>query len=443
MLPNDEKYPLAQVTAATVTTAAFAKTFLPFYLIGSTGVFVLTSAIGVTLLAIAWRPLCDMGSKVVDVLLLLGPLYVLVVINFVVYSRSTVPITYLAGILIFHALFMIFGFAAARSLKAVMVMLLAAAAFYVIVIVNYTVRFGDLMQGGYINDILGVGDLAVFIAFHQKIGITLALAALAAVGLSSSRITRILALGALPLVLLFLFHIAARTALVALVCSLIFLAGAGLWVRSKRLASLGFVAVIVVATFASGIFYERALQEKDIGAAPDAMSRTIREIQNPDPGFRLQIWSEAWHRIATEPDRLLFGRGIGMYPVNEGFGAPDWLLRKTAASGHYPHNVHLEMLYEAGIPGLLLFSILTLFPLVISLARWQLFSLAQKSAVSMYVFQIVSSEFSGSFAFNNLDQFFFALTVGIIALNRTADAAVSNAPLPDGALDRRYPARAC
>jgi O-antigen ligase len=431
MLLNEKKYLLAQVTAATVTTAAFAKTFLPFYLIGSTAVFVLTSAIGLTLLAISWRPIYEMGSRIIDVLLLLGTLYLLVVINFVVYSRPAVPVTYLLGILISHALFMIFGFAAARGLKAVMVMLLAAAAFYAIVIINYTVRFGDLMKGGYINDILGVGDMATFIAFHQKIGIILALAALAAVGLSSSRITRILALGALPLVLLFLFHIAARTALVALVCSLIFLAGASLWVRSKRLASLGFVTAIVVATFASGIFYERALQDRDIDpGAPDAMSRTIREIQNPDPGFRLQIWSEAWQRIVTEPDRLLFGRGIGMYPVNEGFGAPDWLLRKTGATGHYPHNVHLEMLYEAGIPGLLLYSILTLFPLVISLARWHLFSLEQKSAVSMYVFQLVSSEFSGAFAYSNLDQFFFAMTVGVIALKRIDDHAIPAVSIP-------------
>jgi O-antigen ligase len=204
------------------------------------------------------------------------------------------------------------------------------------------------------------------------------------------------------------------------------LAGAGLWVRSKRLASLGFVAVMVLATFVSGLFYERALHNRDFDPiAADAMSRTIREIHNSNPGLRLQIWSEAWHRIVTEPDRLLFGRGIGMYPVIEGFGAPDWLLRKTEATGHYPHNAQLEMLYEAGIPGLLLFSIVTLFPLVISLGRWHLFSLAQRSAVSMYVFHLVNSEVSGAFAYANLDLFFFAMIVGIIALKRIDDPAVS------------------
>ena len=113
-----------------------------------------------------------------------------------------------------------------------------------------------------------------------------------------------------------------------------------------------------------------------------------------------------------------------MYPVIEGFGAPDWLLRRTEAAKHYPHNVHLEMLYETGIAGLLLFSILTLTPLVIALRRWHSFSLVQKSAISMYVFQLVSSEFSGAFAFGYLDQFFFALVVGIIALKRADDVLV-------------------
>jgi O-antigen ligase len=122
-----------------------------------------------------------------------------------------------------------------------------------------------------------------------------------------------------------------------------------------------------------------------------------------------------------------------MYPVDEGVGAPDWLLRKTEASRHYPHNVYLEMLYETGIAGLLLFSVLTLFPLGIALRRWHLFSLVQKSATSMYVFQLVSSQFSGGFAFGYLDQFFFALTVGIIALNRADDVLVQDQHVAQGA----------
>ena len=112
-----------------------------------------------------------------------------------------------------------------------------------------------------------------------------------------------------------------------------------------------------------------------------------------------------------------------MFPVNEGVGAPDWLLRKTEGSKLSPHNVHLEMLYETGIPGLLLFSVVMLFPLGAALTQWHSFSLAERSAVSMYVFHLAGSEFSGAFAVQYLDWFFFALTVGIIALKRIESAA--------------------
>jgi O-antigen ligase len=437
MLAKFEKPALAGVTAAIVTTAAFAKMFLPFYLIGSTAIFAAAGLLGATLVAVSWRPIYDMANKVTDILLLLAVLYGLVIVNFLFLSRPAVPTTHLFGILIFHGLFMVFGFAAARALKAVQMMLLGAAAIYSIVIVQYTIRFGDLMKDGYLHDVFGVGDPAIFVTFHQNVGTMLGLAALAALGLASNRIKQILAIGTLPLVLLFMFHIAARGALVALVCSLIFLTAAGFWVRSKKLALLGVTAVIVAVTIASGLFYQRALQDKEVDAvAPDAISRTIREIQDPRPGFRTQIWARAWHRITTEPDPLLFGRGIGMYPVNEGFGAPDWLLHPTEGSKYYPHNVHLEILYETGIVGLVLFSILTILPIVASLRRWSAFSPAERSAVAMYVFNLVSSDISGAFAYAYVLQFSLALAVGIIAMKPAGDSVVRDLDNSAEELDR-------
>jgi O-antigen ligase len=416
---------LAGLTAAIVTAATFAKIFVPFYLVGSTAIFAIASSIGFALVALSGRQICKRATRVADILVVLGLFYGVVVINYFSYARPEVPVTYLLGILIFHALFMIFGFAAARDLKAVLLTLLGAAAIYSIVLIQYTARFGDLMRKGYLDDVFGVGDPTTFITFHQNIGAVLGLGALAALGLGSSRIRHILAIGALPFVLLFMFHIAARTAMVALVCSLIFLAGAGLWGRSKKLAVLTIIAIVVTSTLASGIFYQRALQDKDVdAAAQDAISRTIREIQDPRPLFRLQIWARAWERTSAEPGRLLLGRGIGMFPVDEGYGAPDWLLRKTEASKYYPHSLHLEILYETGIAGLVLFSILTIFPLVLALRRWHLFSLAEQSATSMYVFSLASAEISGSFAFSYDFQFFFALMVGVIASERMRYAEV-------------------
>jgi hypothetical protein len=440
MLIKYDRALLASVTAAILTTATFSKLFLPFYLIGSTVVFAAMSAIGAALVVIGWPSINEMGSKVRDILLLLGALYGVVIANFLLLSRPTVPMTHLAGILIFHSLFLVFGFAAARALRIVLLMLLAAAVVYLIFIAQYTVRFGDLMRDGYLHDVFGTGDQGVFQTFHQNIGAVLGLAALAALGLVPSRTKRILAISALPLVSLFMFHIAARGALVALVCSLIFLRGASSWVRSKTLTVLGVIAVIVAVTFASALFYQRALQDKVVDqVAPDAISRTIREIQNPNPGLRLQIWARAWHHVSTEPDLLLFGRGIGMYPVDEGFGAPDWLRPNAEGSKHYPHNVHLEVLYESGIIGLLLFSVITLFPLLSSLRSWQLFSSVEKAAISLYVFILVSSEISGAFAFLYYLQFFLGLAVGISALRRMKDVAVAGLPPADDNLDHGYP----
>jgi O-antigen ligase len=426
MLIKQETHPLAPLIAAIVTTAAFAKIFVPFYLIGSSAIFGAACALGAALIIVSRRSISDMAVKVTDLFPLLVAFYALVIINFLFFSRTAIPITYLLGILIFHGTFLTFGFAAARAPKAVLLTLLGAAAIYSVVIIQHVARFGDLIgYGEYLHDIFGVGEPGVFIAFHQNIGIVLGLGSLAALEFVFGRTRTILAFGAILLVLLLMYHIAARGALVALLCSLIFWTGANFWVRSKKLTSLGIIAAIVLATVASAVFYQYALHDKDVGAeAPDAISRTIREIQKPSEGLRIQIWTTAWHRIATEPDHLIFGRGVGMYPVIEGYGTPDWLLRKTEAAKHYPHNIYLEMLYETGITGLLLFTVISLFPLAIALKHWGSFSVVQKSAISMYVFQLASSQFSGSFAFSYLDPFFFALTVGIIALKRTDDGLV-------------------
>jgi len=417
--PDREIRSLPGLTSAVVATATFAKTFVPFYLIGSTAIFAISSAFGLLLVMISRRRILYNANCITDILIVLGLLYGIVIISYWTNSYPQVPPTYLLGILIFHALFLIFGFAAARALKVVLLMLLGAATIYLIVIAQYTLRFGDLMRDGYLHDIFGVGVSTVFITFHQNIGNLLGVATLAAIGLGSTRVRKFLAVSALPLVFMFMFHIAARTALVALLGSLIFLAAAGLWVRSKRWALLSAFAVVLVGTLASGIFYQRALEERSIDAtAPDAISRTIREIQDPRPLFRIQIWGRAWQRILSNPDRLLLGRGIGMYPVDEGFGAPNWLLRPTEGSKYYPHNVHLELLYETGIVGLLLFGILSIFPLVSALRQWSLLSLTEQSAIAIYMFNLLSVELSGSFAFSYDFQFFLALAVGVIALRR-------------------------
>jgi O-antigen ligase len=425
--------------AATTTVSAFAKMFIPFYLIGSTVIFAGSSALGITLVALNWRQVRDDAIRIPDILVVLALLYGIVAINFLTHSLPAVPITHLAGILIFHGMFLTFGFASARALRTVLLVLLAQAAIYGLIILQYTVRFGDLMRGNHINDLFGVGVPIIFNTFHQNIGLVLAIGLLAAFGLASNRVRLALVCVALPLLLLFLFHIAARTALVALAGSFLFLAFAACWVHSKKAAALAIAAVFVAITIGSGLFYRYGTHDRDVDpVASDAISRTIRELQDKDPEFRMQIWSRTLHQIVSEPSLLPFGRGVGMFPVKEGFGAPDWPLHSTEGSRHYPHSIYLEMLYETGIAGLLPFVVLTFLPLVLSLRRWQLFSPAEKSAILIYVFDFVSQQFSGSFGRSNMEQFFLGLAVGVIALKRTAKTRTSSLPVGEGKFDPGY-----
>jgi O-antigen ligase len=420
MLPKHAPPNLAWLTAVVVTVAAIAKMFVPFYLIGSTAIFAGMSALGTALIVVSWRPLRKNAAQATDLCVILVLFYAVVIISYFSKSRPAVPMTYMLGIIVLHGMFIVFGFAAARALKAVLLVLLGTAAIYAIWLIQYVARFGNLMKGNYIDDIFGIGDRLVYITFHQNIGLGISLGVLAAIGLASNRSARLLAVAMLPITVLLLFHISSRTALVALLGSIAFLSFAACWERSKKTALLVTIAALIFAAIVTTAFYRRELWGNNAGAdAPDAISRTIHEIENPNSEFRVPIWTRTLKHIVSEPGSLLFGRGIGMYPVNEGHGPPDWPLHPTEGSKYYPHDVHLELLYETGIVGFLLFSLLTLLPLVISLRRWSQFSQEEKTTVSCYVFILMSSEISGAFAYSYLLLFFLALNVGIIALKRT------------------------
>lgn len=408
---------LTKAIAVTATTATFAKMFLPFYLIGSTAIFVLTSATASLLTALCWRSFFSMVGEIVVFLLVLAAFYAYICINFLLFSYEVVPFTYLCGIVIFHGLFLTLGFISARALNAVILMLVGAAAVYLLEIIQYITRFGDVERFSYLNDIFGLHDPAIFMAAYQNIGFLLGLAAVAALGLISVRFQKVFVFTALPALLLFLSYISARGAIVALAFSLLFWATTDLYQRSKRIALIGVMVVVLATPIASALFYRHALQDRNaVAQAPDAISRTIREIQASDPSLRLPIWQRAWHRISVAPDNWLLGKGLGVYPIDEGWGAPDWLVHSTEASKHYPHSIHLEMLYETGILGVLLFSILTLMPITWSLRHWHKFSSMEKATVTLFVFVLAHSEISGSFAYGYVLQFFLALTVGTIAL---------------------------
>jgi O-antigen ligase len=419
---------LQKLAAAMATVATFAKSFVPFYLIGSTAIFVASSALASGLVAVNWRQIRDDATRATGLVVALAALYGVLIVSYLLHTFGKVPATHLLGILVFHGLFLVFGFFAVRALSAVFAVLMGFAASYLAVVAEYTVRFGDLMGDGYLHDIFNVGVPVIAGTFHQNIGMALGPAVLAGFSFAPTRI-RVVWGVAVAVTLAFLFHIAARTAMVGLVCALVFLAGAYLQSRSRALAAASLVAVVLATAVASGLFYRYAIQDRTVDeAAPDAISRTIRELQDPRPMFRMQIWRRAGQRIAADPAQLPFGRGVGAYPVDEGFGAPDWLLRPTEGSKYYPHDVYLEMLYENGVVGLLLFLYLTLFPPVFVFGRWDELSNAEKSAIAMYIFSLTSVALSGAFAYSYDFQFFLGMAIGVVALTRGRVGREARAP---------------
>ena len=69
---------LATWTSIAATLAVLAKSFVPFYLIGSTAIFAASVAVGLALVAVSWRSIIDSANRVRDVLLVAALFYAVV-----------------------------------------------------------------------------------------------------------------------------------------------------------------------------------------------------------------------------------------------------------------------------------------------------------------------------------------------------------------------------
>src|SRR5690349_16014163 len=124
MLSHQRSHLLTALLAGIATIAVFAKSFTPYYMIGSTPIFAAACLLGLVLAALSWRRIVNLAGQVTPFLVLIVLLYAVVTANYVINSWPQVPMTHLLGILIFHGIFLLFGFASAGALSTVFAVLL-------------------------------------------------------------------------------------------------------------------------------------------------------------------------------------------------------------------------------------------------------------------------------------------------------------------------------
>ena len=72
---------LAKLSSIVGTVAVLAKTFVPFYLMGSTVIFSASVSAGLVLVALSWRPIFDAARRIPDTLIVAALFYVVVVVS--------------------------------------------------------------------------------------------------------------------------------------------------------------------------------------------------------------------------------------------------------------------------------------------------------------------------------------------------------------------------
>lgn len=116
----------------------------------------------------------------------------------------------------------------------------------------------------------------------------------------------------------------------------------------------------------------------------------------------------------NEEENYLFGNGIGSvsYPLSYSYNERD-----------YPHNINIEMLYEFGIIGVLLFNILLIFPLIL-LVRKRNRSKLINSYVSLVILFMLYAQTSGDLIVNNIPFIFGVYLICLIPNNSTNESSL-------------------
>jgi len=185
------------------------------------------------------------------------------------------------------------------------------------------------------------------------------------------------------------------------------------------------VVVLVVTRLTDPLVLQRLLVTLAFGAVacagavatlvpPETAARALSAFAGSDSSgestTRAQLWNELLQALPDDVPTLLFGRGTGAFAHLD----PAYT---------YPHNVPLELLYEVGLVGLLLFTAVV----VTALARTTALAFARAGssrvaglAVALLVFTVVNAQFTGDLAGNEDLWLYAGLATGLVARHRHA-----------------------
>jgi O-antigen ligase len=409
------------LAAALATTAAFTKSFVPFQFFGSNGVFLVTFALALIFALLD----IQLHARVIFSLrrdcVLIAIFFVFSALNFLVETENSVPTTYLVGMLGLTPAFIILGIIASSNIRAMLATSLAFGLVYLCYVLVFWIPHGTLYIDGYFGDIFNLGNMefssgASITQLYQNVGTFLGAGLIALIFFRFNGIPKkyfyVYALPAGAIIITFIIQAQARGALLALCVALA--------VQSSKTTiwnAFGLVVSAIVIVFLLVFAYHIEFQNLPIWI------RTTNELAHPPAGSRWYLFSFAIDSLWNNPSLLVFGRGLGMFPVDIGAHAPDWLLTPHGVS-LYPHNPILEALYELGIIGAALYTLIIVRPFASGFNSKKLSDDANAISV-LYVFFLTIEMVSGSLAYSFTFFFIFGATIGALARERDMAQGVS------------------
>jgi O-antigen ligase len=386
---------LEGATSALAVMATFSKGFAPFQFFGSTLVFFISLSLCLYCIVLnAPRNIARIAGLLRELIPIVA-LLTLMTANYILISDTAVPVTYLIGIIGFWCAFFCLG-AVCTDVRSAFSVLVVFSAIYLVFVVGFFLDNGAMYIGDYFGDIFGIDELELSsgtktIQLYQNVGYLVSVGAISFGAFAKRFFTRPLTATAIAIMVALVVDVAvqARGAAIALVCATMFIFESPLkqfWIPLSVFCT--FVLMAAVSFW--------ALFPQDLGSS-GFLSKILDELAQGRSDGRLFLFGAASDRIVSDGVTFLVGRGLGMFPIDLGYQAPDWLIAPKAVS-MYPHNVVIEAQYEMGILGTVLVLCILLRPLVVfrSIPRDH----DTKILACIYVFYLVSSLFSGSLAYS-------------------------------------------